>query len=121
MYKPLGKLTESTSLRGDIRQLFDSVFLENWKPGWATQFYVTAADFRRLLVSQEAVEYYRSEGGALSALAICDRCRERAADGKETIFFGWPLFLGNDFESSPQLILEGPDDERVKISLKEFF
>ncbi len=117
LYVPIGKLCESTSARWDICRLFDSVFAENSKQ---TGFYleISVRDFRRLMVSQEATDYYRGLPRSPSPtceLAILDRLRERQADGKVNIFMGWPMKL-LDFERPPSL----KSDKSVLLDLAEY-
>lgn len=109
LYRPLGKLTDSTSARWDICRLFDSVFEEN---SGHTGFYfeISVKDFRRLMICQEVTDYYRLgdfRGPSHLSLPTCviaclDRLRERQSDGKLNIFMGWPLKLV-DFEWPPAL------------------
>lgn len=115
MYKPLGKLTESTTGRKDIQRLFDSFFESNFEMGFWTTLQITIKDFRRLLVCQEVVDYYRVRAGETCDLAICDRILERQSDGKKNIFFGWPLILKE--QGSPLLTMRDSSHEHSDITL----
>lgn len=103
LYVPVGRLCESTSARLDICRLFDSVFDgHSGQSGFRLE--ISVRDFRRLMICQEVVDYYRwrvTEEPACE-LAILDRLRERQSDGKQNIFMGWPMQL-LDFEWPPSL------------------
>lgn len=106
LYQPYGKLNGSTAARGDIRQLFQSVYLEHCHKGGDYRFRIWTEDFQKLMICQEVVDYYRVGDGPTEQLALLDRMRERQADGKQNIFFGWPMSL-YDFKWPPSLEVNG--------------